>query len=412
MKSSLALLFCLTTSVIAAKPKLSDSWEIDDSCDAPRLEKLDEAHSEIVELLTKVTRDIAYVQQPRPVTRWGKSNWDRISRNLAGLFGLQSGDAIIENGYDPGEQYFSQVLYTYDRMYQALVKGKPVPQNGWSGKLRDQEQHSKPLLLCGDTRTWERFEKDDPDKYDASKTVGQVFPEAANHGGAFIRANRYLGASPGETHPEICRGLYGMTLHRQDLITICDMTLEFDDEKWPVRDGGQVVDGTDLDRDHFGRQSLVRVMLHEFAHYYGSRMDGNEFRSRRLPTGTTQHVLHVLMVSATVPDQQAVDKNGCLLWTGGSGNPVHEPATAGGQNLPRQIVYSLRYCTNLNKDQTNNKHAGKFERNGVYVDGTLGSSGPSAATWTAETYAYFAIISYLDKWEWLKTGKARPLSTV
>jgi hypothetical protein len=110
MKSSLPLILYLVTSTVAAKPKLSDSWEIDDSCDGARLEKLEDAHSKIVQLLTKVTNDLAHVQQPRPATRWGKRNWDRVARNLAGLFGLQSGDALIENGYDPGEQYFSQVL--------------------------------------------------------------------------------------------------------------------------------------------------------------------------------------------------------------------------------------------------------------------------------------------------------------
>ncbi|SCV45609.1 uncharacterized protein FFB14_08751 [Fusarium fujikuroi] len=391
MRLSSALLLYLATSAISAKPKLSDSWEIDDSCDAPRLEKLEDAHSEIVELLAKVTRDLAHVQQPRPATRWGKSNWNRISGNLAGLFGLQPSDAIIENGYDPSEKYFSQVLYTYDRMYQALVKGRTVPENGYSGKLGNQNQPSKPLLLCGDTRAWEFFDKDAKDKYDKSKTVAEVFPDAAKAGGAFIRANRYLGATPGETHPAICNGIYGMTLQRHDLITICDNTLELDDEKWPVRDGGKVVNGTDLDRDHFGRQSLVRVMLHEFAHYYGSRMEGNEFKG--------------------LPDQQAVDTNACLLWIGSTGKQVREPTTAGGQNLPRQVVYSLRFCTNLNIDQTANKKTGKFEKDGALVAGTLGITGPSVATWTAETYAYFPIVSYLDKWEWVTTGKARPLPT-
>ncbi|KAG7415535.1 hypothetical protein Forpe1208_v005630 [Fusarium oxysporum f. sp. rapae] len=338
MKFSLALLFSLTTSVIAAKPKLSDAWEIDDSCDGARLDKLEAAHSEIVELLTKVTNDLAHVQQPRPSTRWGRPNWNRISRNLAGLFGLQSGDVIIENGYDPEEQYFRQVLYTYDRMYQALVKGMTVQENGYSGKLRDQDQHSKPLLLCGDTRNWEFFDQNSQDKW--------------------------------RFHP-------------------CDNILQLDNEKWPVRDGGEVEEGTDLDRDNFGKQSLVRVMLHEFAHYYGSRMEGNELRA--------------------LPDQQAVDTNGCLLWKDSSGRRGREPTTAGGEAPILQVVYSLRYCTNISKDQTANEHAGEFMRDGAWVAGTLGSSGPSAATWTAETYAYFAIISYLDKWEWLETGSARPL---
>ncbi|KAG5787201.1 hypothetical protein H9Q69_013722 [Fusarium xylarioides] len=373
MKFSLALVFSLTASVTAAKPKLSDSWEIDDSCDAPRLEKLEEAHSEIVELLTKVTNDLAHVQQPRPATRWGKPNWDRISRNLAGLFGLQSGNAIIENGYDPGEQYFSQVLYTYDRMYQALVKGRAVPEKGYSGKLRDEDQHSKPLLLCGDTRNWEFFDQNAPDKYDKSKKVAEVFPDAAKYGGAFIRGNRYLAATPGNRNPDLCTDNYGFTLIGQDLITICDDTLELDVEKWPVRDRGEVVADTDLDRDHFGRQSLVRVMLHEFAHYYGSKMEGNELKK--------------------LPDQQAVDKNACLLWAESPGKPVREPKTAGGKDLPKQIVYSLRFCTNLSRDQTTNVNAGKFMKDGAWVAGTLGKTGPSAATWTAETYAYFAIVS-------------------
>ncbi|KAF5546547.1 hypothetical protein FMEXI_5570 [Fusarium mexicanum] len=282
MNLSFVLILSMTTSVIAAKSKLSDSWEIDDSCDPPRLEKLEEAHSEIVELLTKVTNDLAHVQQPRPATRWGKPNWNRISRNLAGLFGLQPNDAIIENGYDPGEQYFSQVLYTYDRTYQALVNGKAVQENGYSGKLTDQSQHSKPLLLCGDTRTWERFEKDDPDKMEGSG---------------------------------------------------------------------------------------IKVLT----------------------------------------DQQAVDKNGCLLWSDGSARRVPESTNANGEQLQIQHVYSLRHCTHISRDQTNNQHEGQFEKDGTWVAGTLGNSGPSAATRTAETYAYFAIISYLDKWEWLTTGKASPL---
>ncbi|KAF5972646.1 hypothetical protein FBULB1_8668 [Fusarium bulbicola] len=364
------------TSTVAAKPKLSDLWEIDDSCDGARLEKLEDAHSEIVELLTKVTNDLAHVQQPRPETRWGKPNWDRIARNLAGLFGLQSGDTFIENGCDPGEQHFSQVLYTYDRMYQALVKGKTLPENGYSGKLKDQNQHSKPLLLCGDTRNWEFFDQNTPDKYDKSKKVAEVFPDAAKHGGAFIRGNRYLAATPGNRNPDLCTGKLGFTLISQDLITICDGTLQFDVEKWPVRDGGEVVADTDLDKAHFGRQSLVRVMLHEFAHYYGSKVEGNELKR--------------------LPDQQAVDTNGCLLWTGDRGKLVREPQTADGRDLPQQVVFGFRFCTNLNKDQTGNTDAGKFRKDGAYLAGTLGTMGPSVATWTAETYAYFAIISQVS----------------
>ncbi|EWG41565.1 hypothetical protein FVEG_15309 [Fusarium verticillioides 7600] len=237
-------------------------------------------------------------------------------------------------------------------MYQALVKGKTVQENGYSGKLKDQSEHSKPLLLCGDTRNWEYFDQNAPDKYDKSKKIIEVFPDAARYGGALIRGNRYLEATPGNRNPGFCKGNYGFTFIHHDLITICDQTLQFDVEKWPVRDGGEVVADTDLDAAHLGRQSLVRVMLHEFAHYYGSRMEGSELKR-----------------------------------------------------------HTLRFCTNLNKNQTRNKNAGKFKKDGVYVPGTLGNMGPPAATWTAETYAYFAIISYLEQWEWPKTEEAGPQTT-
>jgi hypothetical protein len=43
------------------------------------------------------------------------------------------------------------------------------------------------------------------------------------------------------------------------------------------------------------------------------------------------------------------------------------------------------------------------------VDGTLGKQGPGEAVKTAETYAYFGILSYLNKWDFLETGKAKAL---
>ncbi|KAF4340660.1 hypothetical protein FBEOM_5376 [Fusarium beomiforme] len=370
MRFSSAVLLFFIPSVFS---KLSDSWEIDESCDGERLRTLESAHAEIVEILTKVTRDLSLVQQPKPTsakTRLGTS-WNRIARNLAGLFGIPPPDDPAKNGYDPEEQYFKQVLYTYDRMYQALVNGKAIPEKGYSDQLKNLNK--KPLLMCGDTSGWEFYAKDAEDKYTKDKTVQDVFPRASGWDGAFIHANRYLPASKAWQTPGLCKpGIYGVTRTTNDLLTICDLALTLEDSQWPVRDAARVEEGTDLDRDNFGRESLVRVMIHEFAHYYGSKLEGGELK--------------------TLPDQQAVDANGCLLWSGDTTSYSRE-ATEGGKKLDPAPVYSLRFCTNLNKDQTGNDNRGKFKKNGVYVDGDLGRMGPAAATWTAETYAYFAIIS-------------------
>jgi hypothetical protein len=167
-------------------------------------------------------------------------------------------------------------------MYKGLVEGQAIPVNGFTKRLTGPDK--KPLIICGEQQNWVFYDKNAPDKFDKSKMIKDAFPDA-NHAdaeGALIYGFRYFRGRKGWSAPPLCgKSTWGSTYQEQDLITFCDSVFSFADEKSPVRDSDKVVEGTDLDVDRFGLQTLVRVMIHEFAHYYGSTLDGNGNVDRR-----------------------------------------------------------------------------------------------------------------------------------
>ncbi|KAJ3539207.1 hypothetical protein NM208_g5584 [Fusarium decemcellulare] len=401
--SAFMLLFGLFIALVSAKAKLSDAWDIDASCDSRR-EQLDNSFSDLVEMVRKARMDLFRVQEPK-LQRKTQSylsdvNWDRIARNLAVIFGLKPPEDPTKNGFDPEEEHFNKVNYTIGRMYGGLVQGDAMPEGGFSTKL--QNLNKKPLIMCGD-RNWEFRRRRQGDKYERFRTVEQVFPELQGNAfeGAYIHEYRYLRGWAALQTPQICiGGVYGVTLQRHDLITFCDSAFEFPDEKSPVRDADQVTIGTKLDDDRFGFNTLTRVMLHEFAHYYGTVVPENyNGNADQLERGKLK-------------DVPAVDKNGCKLWKDAKGGFTREK-----QNEDSQVVYTFQLVTNIARDQTGNEHAGQWRRDQKgrpddWEEGERGDSGPHMATRTAETYAYFAILSYMDGWDWTSDGIARELPKV
>ncbi|KAF4995253.1 hypothetical protein FDECE_12860 [Fusarium decemcellulare] len=391
--SAFTLLFGLFVSLVSAKAKLSDAWDVDSSCDDKR-EQLDNAFSDVVEMVRKARMDLVRVQEPKLERKTqnylSDVNWDRIARNLAATFGLQPPDDPTKNGFDPEEEHFKKVYYTIVRMYGGLVQGDPMPEGGYSTKLRELKK--KPLIMCGD-KNWEFRRKRQEDKYTRFKTVEQVDSQlrGKDWDGSYIHEYRYFPGYEVLQTPQICIGdVYGSTSQKHDLITFCDPAFEFPDEKSPVRDADQIEVGTKLDEDNFAARTLARVMLHEFAHYYGTRIPENW-------NGDPEKL-------ERVRDFQAVDANGCLVWKTKRGGFTREKPDDNSRS--RHLV---------SRDQTDNEHAGQWmpdKDRDEWKMGTLGESGPKAATWTAETYAYFAIMSYLDKWDWTPDGIASELPAV
>ncbi|KAF7556715.1 hypothetical protein G7Z17_g1230 [Cylindrodendrum hubeiense] len=153
------------------------------------------------------------------------------------------------------------------------------------------------------------------------------------------------------------------------MITFCDKFFDLASNKSPVRNADSVVEGTDI--DDFAHKSMARIMIHEFAHYYGTEV-------------TADRQLIIL------PDKQAVDKNECKLWLNELNKYIRVPATVKG------VVYGFQFVSNLVRDQTGNEQVGKWREDREsedWIPGELGEIGPAAGTMTAEAYAYFAIMS-------------------
>ncbi|KAJ4263324.1 hypothetical protein NW762_006142 [Fusarium torreyae] len=134
MKANLS--FCLTwgllIALVSAQAKLTDSWDMDSSCDGDRRKKLDDAFSDVVEMIRKARMDLYRVQEPRDNRKTSTSlsgtNWDRIARYLSFTFGLRPPNDRNQNGYDPEEENFKKVNYT---MYGTLVQAEQLPAGGW-----------------------------------------------------------------------------------------------------------------------------------------------------------------------------------------------------------------------------------------------------------------------------------------
>lgn len=168
-----------------------------------------------------------------------------------------------------------------DGLWTGLVKGDHMPNGGYSAQLTKLKK--KPLIMCGQN-PWVYYDKMAPDPYDNSKLIHEVFPRVGSElglgwPGAYIHKHRY---EPAESNlgASICApGIYGVTQQKHDMITFCDPVFALKPEKSAVRNADEVKEGVNIDDAGIATTSIARVMIHEFAHYYGSRVpekwDGN-----------------------------------------------------------------------------------------------------------------------------------------
>jgi hypothetical protein len=310
MKTNLILSFIFTLLIIAvsAVSTLAQIWEVDESCDGRRKE-LNAAFSDVRQMVMAARRDLFRIQEKKPDRKssgpLGDYNWNRIARNMAVVFGLAPPHNMTQIGYNTTNEHFQQVNCmfcapflpfngpsrstdttfedTIGRLWGGIVQGDALPERGFSNKLR--ELNKKPLIMCGD-RTWTYRAKLQPDLYDKSKNIMKVFPEVneKNDGGTFkysgawIHKHRYIGAGPFRS-PLICppeKTIYGVTHQKLDMITFCDDVFKFNAYQSAVRNASDIRVGLNIDDSGIATNSIARVMLHEFAHYYGTKPPSNE----------------------------------------------------------------------------------------------------------------------------------------
>ncbi|KAH8125071.1 hypothetical protein LI328DRAFT_167693 [Trichoderma asperelloides] len=238
-------------------------------------------------------------------------------------------------------------------MSEALYGNVNYPPRGFSGL------HDKALWMCGDT-SWKWYTKEMNDPYiTPTKPLylsrPDIFMVAA---GAWVHKQRFI-TNGDPRSVGVCRpNVFASTRVKEDFITFCDF---FSDRvskaESPVGGKNSVVVG-ETTLDHF-QDSGSRIMFHELVHWFGTTFDERGDLIR-------------------LPDQQAVSADGDLVWvyTDKVGRPK---------------------LTTTSKQQTGISYA-KWV---VW---------PAMATNTAETYAYFAMMAYLDNFDWSGDGIAKNIN--
>jgi hypothetical protein len=133
MRLSSTLLPGIIFAFTSAEIKLTDVFEVDGSCGDSKPERLEAAFQDVVKLVTIARLDLLRVQRPQPQTKAAKANWNRVARNLAGIFGIQPPDDKEKQGYDSREVHFK------------TVEGKSMPKHYFSlHELTQYRRHLRP----------------------------------------------------------------------------------------------------------------------------------------------------------------------------------------------------------------------------------------------------------------------------
>ncbi|KAL6694606.1 hypothetical protein J3F84DRAFT_349745 [Trichoderma pleuroticola] len=304
----------------------------------------------------KALKDLQFVQQPRPqqdTKRKESLEWDRIARAV-NIFGFNPD----EQGTNSENRFMQKVLGVYGDMSKALHGNENIPAKGFT------QLHSKALLMCGD-EPWKWYSVNDIDPYDPMNRQLHISQPEVEGGGAWAYKRRYH-ANGNPNSIGICRPeIYAVTQPQYDMITFCDFSFHKGTSEVisPVDKRLNVVEGVTKLDDFAG--SLSRIVIHELTHWYGSKSkDGDITR---------------------LVDHRAVSKYGELLLS-----------------YFDQSSNKLKYVPINTYDfiiRLAMSHEGQFAQN----------SGPDKATGTADAYAYFAMMAYLDNFDWSLDGKAKSL---
>ncbi|KAM0542726.1 hypothetical protein ACHAPJ_012659 [Fusarium lateritium] len=275
---------------------IAQIWDIHPSC-SDHLAALQSAYDDVTAMAAKAQTDLATIQNPRPrLTRNAAPQvleWDRVARNIKTLFGFIPDQA----GHSNGDNHLDQVVSLIGNMNDALQGTHNKPENGYTGL------HGTPMIACGDDM-WEHKSVNDIDPNDptGTKSISDMAKERKLDVGGNTEAwvfNKRYHYNKNARSAEICRtGVYAVTMINLDLITFCPPSWSSDMANTVSAVAGKdnAQEGQTLDR--YGYLSLSRVMMHEFTHWYGG-VNAN--------------------LGVNVPDQQAVGKNGDLIYADENG---------------------------------------------------------------------------------------------
>ncbi|KAI2637829.1 hypothetical protein GGS26DRAFT_428702 [Hypomontagnella submonticulosa] len=361
--------------VLGFDADIEGPWDIELQEDGPNSchpwqDTFEKAYEEAAQMVAKVQTDIQVVTSGRPgLTRSGDISrivdWDRIDRNMHVIFGVRPD---FSGKIDA--TYLNDINFVWRKMGSMFKGSVNNPEHGYSGKF------DKPAIACGD-KGWRYIGPDDNSPDRAPGTPLRDAHSEYAQTGVWYWNRRFAWYPTSNTQTVgICReNIAGVTTVFHDLVTFCETALNEANPKWVVDDKSNIALHDNI--DDFGQHALSRTIVHEFAHYHG-------FGGFTQPNPTR------------VIDFQAVNANGDLVYVR-DGRTTTDKGPDDNPNS-RYDTYFWRYVSNL---------AHVFNGPDPAADRT----GPKQTTHSAESFAYFALLSYLDNWDWTTDGKARPLPT-
>lgn len=283
-------------SIIALLTGLSSAadlsvWDFDESCEQYR-DAIQKAYNDAEYMAVKAQEDLLKLLDPRPTYSKGTARrvreWDRIARAVTNVFGF----VPSKDGSKMDDEYYSNVMCrlipyflqesswldyetnipadVFNRMTTTLRDGKMVPENGYGGR--------KPLMVCDrDKFTWVGADDKDPtDPENRPLKVSRAKDFKPDDIGAWTYKNRYIGTkTQGRALNRCDPGEWAVTNTRLDFIIICPLSFGNDVAQTPsavdVKDN-EMVKGDDLDK--YATTSLSRILIHEFAHWFGGGETG------------------------------------------------------------------------------------------------------------------------------------------
>ncbi|KAJ3521275.1 hypothetical protein NM208_g13370 [Fusarium decemcellulare] len=357
----------------AAQTANMDIWAVDPSCDTHG-SYLQDSFNQALELATEAQNSLNFALNKRPDANKDPEaykKWNRIAEAIRVTLGFAPSRSRDEG---PGDANWSGAFDIFGKIVTGLQASQNSPPDGYVPKLKSRDG-AKPRILCGD----DAFEWIGPDDKipGQSSTLMQdsqfsrFFLEGA--AGTWHNDARLVWKREEKGKPVLCfPGLRAAVYFNYDLVTFCDRMFTDDRKSAPtpksLREGDTIKAGDAI--DSYARHLSVTV-LHELTHWFGGLSNTADYNS------------------AVIDDQTAVDYDGKFLY---------EPASGGAR-----VAFKNELSAQDMKKQ-GLKRSKTYGRRDIW---NLARTGPKKSLKSADSLTYFALMVYLDKWDWSRKGEAR-----
>ncbi|KAF7555061.1 hypothetical protein G7Z17_g2434 [Cylindrodendrum hubeiense] len=358
-------------------------WDVDKSCDTDAT-YLQESMDVALGIATAAQDSLNFVLQKQPNKDEdpdGYLKWNRIYRAAVATLGFAPRLSVAQS---PSDQYFSDAFRIFDKIVATLPSAQNDPADGYVAKLKNRDG-AKPKIICGDDAwDWLGLEDKVPGKSYTlmqEKDFAQLILDGRE--GAWYNDDRWVWKNTEREKPVFCRpGLWASVYWSYDMIVFCDRM--FTDKAKSLPSPKTLKASGISENDKLGTHAahLSVIMVHELTHWYGgveTNTDGS-----------------LILNKPIILDQTAVDVTGKLIYHVNGKDQVFKTPPSDEQakknGWDRVLTYGQRDVWNLAKT---NKGS------------TADNSGPKKALKNADSLSLFALMMYLDEWDWSDKGEAR-----